>query len=445
MLCSQFAFLLPVSGLNFAPMLKKKTISTLLLSMFFGLSWNAKAQTSQTMQSRIQLMSKETNPEKNVVSLHSIIRDYKLDSVKNAEDIDMLKGQVAISFLKVAEFPKFETYIALISNKFNQTSYLNLATAELLAAKVNMDYAQVLAQRTVELYDAYKDDPLARPDNFPLDDWKRFMRMAAYPYYETYATILHANGDDKTALLFEEKALKDIDMEEATSSSIALYTTLLASQRQEDKAYEILLKMARVGKSNLDMSRQFRNLCINRMGSERASILLDSIQRNISNTYKIEVAKKMMANLEAPNFSLSDLHGNRVTLAGLKGKIVVLDFWATWCNPCIASMPAMEKISKAHPEVVFLFVATREEGNGAAERVRSYIKQHKFPGNVLMDQPLDQHPKVFQVASAYKVDGIPAKMVIDAKGKLRFSTKGYSSDTELINELEAMITIAGAQ
>ncbi|RQO69421.1 hypothetical protein DBR43_15160 [Pedobacter sp. KBW06] len=426
-------------------MKKTKTISTLLLSMLFGLSWTVKAQSSQTMQSRIQSMTKEMNPEKNVISLHNIIREYKLDSLKNAEDIDMLKGQVAISFLKAGAFPKFEAYIGLISNKFNQTSYLNLAVAELLDAKANIAYAQVLAKRTVQLYDSYKDDPSARPGNFPLEDWNRFMRMAAYPYYETYAEILHANGDDKTALLFEEKALKDLNLEDAGTSSVALYTRLLASQGQEDKAYEILLKMTRVGKSNLNMNLQFRSLCVNKMGTERAVIFLDSIQKNISNTYKIEVAKKMITNLEAPGFSLSDLNGKRVTLASLKGKVVVLDFWATWCNPCIASMPAMEKISKAHPEVVFLFVATREEGKAAEQRVKSYIKQHKFPLNVLMDRPSDQHPKVFQVASAYKIDGIPAKIVIDAKGKLRFSTIGYSTDTELINELEAMIAIAGAQ
>jgi thiol-disulfide isomerase/thioredoxin len=445
MLFPQSAFFLLMSGLNFDPMLKKKTISTLLLSMLFGLSWNAEAQTSQPLQSRIQLMAKETDPEKNVLSLHSIIRDYKLDTVKNAEDIDVLKGQVAISFLKAGAFLKFEVYIDLMSNKFNQTSYLNLAARQLLDAKVNLDYAQVLAQRTVELYDSYKDAPSTKPDSFPLKDWTRFMRMAAYPYYETYASILQANGEDKTALFFEEKALKGIDLEDAMPSSITLYTTLLGSQEQEDKAYDILLKIASIGKSNLNMNLQLKKLCVKKMGSDRASVFLDSIQKNINNTYKIEVAKKMIANLEAPDFSLSDLSGKRVTFAGLKGKVVVLDFWATWCAPCIASMPAMEKISKAHPEVVFLYVATRENGKDATKRVASYVKKTKFPVHVLMDTPLKGNPELFQVASAYNIDGIPAKIVIDRKGKLRFSTKGYSSDAELINELEAMIAIAKAQ
>ncbi|SHG57496.1 TlpA family protein disulfide reductase [Pedobacter caeni] len=423
-------------------MQKKKTIITLSIIMLFSLSWYAKAQTKQTMQSRIQSMAKETNPEKNVVSLHSIIRDFKLDTVNNAEDIDVLKGQVAISFLKAGAFLKFEVYLGLMSNKFNQTSYLNLAVGELLEGKINLDYAKVLAQRTVELYDSYKDDPSARPGSFPLEDWTRFMRMAAYPYYETYAEILHANGEDKTALFFEEKALKGIDLEDAMPSSVSLYTALLASQGQEDKAYEILLKMASVGKSSLNMSLQLRKLCVKKMGSDRTSVFLDSIQRNINNTYKVELAKKMMVNLEAPDFSLSDLSGKYVTLAGLKGKVVVLDFWATWCQPCIASMPAMEKISKAHPEVVFLFVATGENGKDAVKRIASYVKKTKFPVHVLMDIPLKGNQKLFQVACAYKVDGIPTKIVIDKKGKLRFSTKGYSSDAELINELEAMIAIA---
>jgi thiol-disulfide isomerase/thioredoxin len=426
-------------------MKKNKSIITLSIIMLFSLSWNAKAQTKQTMQSRIQSMNEETDPEKNVVSMHSIIRDFKLDMVNNSEDIDNLKGLVAISFLKAGAFQKFEVYLGLISNKFNQTSYLNFAACDLFERKINLDYAKVLAQRTVELYDSYKNDPSARPVNFPLEDWTWFMRRAAYPYYETYAEILHEKGEDKTALFFEEKALKGIDLEDAGTSSVSLYTTLLASQGQEDKVYEILLKRASIGKSSLDMNLRLRKLCLKKMGSDRTSVFLDSIQRNINNTYKVKIAKKMMINLKAPDFSLSDLNGKRITLASLKGKVVVLDFWATWCTPCIASMPAMEKISKAHPEVVFLFVATGENGKGAVQRVASYVKKTKFPVHVLMDIPLKGTPELFQVASAYKVDGIPTKIVIDRKGKLRFSTTGYPSDTELINELEAMIAIAKGQ
>ena len=125
--------------------------------------------------------------------------------------------------------------------------------------------------------------------------------------------------------------------------------------------------------------------------------------------------------------------------------MIVLDFWATWCAPCIAAMPAMEQLSKKHPEVVFLFIATQENGTDATQRVKAYVKKNQFPINVLMDQPMLSNPKIYVVANAYKVKGIPAKMVIDQQGKLRFATDGYTTDAELINELEAMITLTQAQ
>jgi len=62
-----------------------------------------------------------------------------------------------------------------------------------------------------------------------------------------------------------------------------------------------------------------------------------------------------------------------------------------------------------------------------------------------MDTPSIQHPNLFAVASAYELEGIPAKAVIDKKGMQRFISTGYLSDAALTNELEAMIAIAEAQ
>ncbi|MDN5285001.1 MAG: hypothetical protein JWR38_1275 [Mucilaginibacter sp.] len=423
-----------------------RTIRTLLVIMIFCVSSTANAQNKVSMVNRLQAMHKEADPEKNVVSMQSIIKDFKLDNLKNAEDIDVLKGELALSYLDVNAFQKFESYISLIKNKFNQTSYLNMAAINLITKGANANYAEEIAKRTVDLYESFKNEPSARPSSFPVEDWNRFMIMSAYPYYETYATALHANGKDKPALIYEKQALKGQDLNDLLQSSIELYTALLQSQGLEDQAYEILLKMAKLGKSSLKMNEQFKRISVKKTGSEAsASILFDSIQRNISKTYKTETAKKMIADVDARDFNLKDLSGKNVSLFDLKGKVVVLDFWATWCVPCIASMPAMEKITKQHPEVVFLFIATQETGADAEMRVRSYVKTHNFPENVLMDFPTPNNPKIFSLAASYKLKGIPAKVVIDPHGKERFLTEGYTSDTELINELEAMIAIAKEQ
>jgi len=422
-----------------------KTIKIGLSTLLFCLSLTTNAQNTNTMQQRIQSMSKEKLPEKNISSMQQIIRDFKLDPIKNAEDIDVLKGQVALSLVKTGRITACYTYINQMKNKFNQTSFLNMATYLLINDK-KWNEASTMAQNTIARYESYKDNPLARPVNFPLEDWNRFMQMAAAPYYEAYAETLHAQGEDKQALLYQEKAIKDRALEELMQSSIELYTILLEADGQLDKAYKILLEMASMGKASITMSNQLKKLTVKKFASEEKAIsFLDSIQANINNKYKTEIAKKMITNVAAPNFCLLDLNGKSISLNDLKGKIVVLDFWATWCAPCIASMPAMKKLSDKHPEVVFLFIATQESDPEAKARVQAYVKKNKFPLNLLLDQADAKNPKLFAVVNSYQAKGIPAKMVIDKHGKLRFSTEGYASDSELINELEAMIAIAKAQ
>src|SRR5690606_41666590 len=78
----------------------------------------------------------------------------------------------------------------------------------------------------------------------------------------------------------------------------------------------------------------------------------------------------------APGFSLKDLDGKEVSLEDLKGKVVVLDFWATWCAPCIKSFPAMQMAVdkyKEDPEVAFLFINTWERQEDPAAAVKQFM------------------------------------------------------------------------
>jgi thiol-disulfide isomerase/thioredoxin len=189
------------------------------------------------------------------------------------------------------------------------------------------------------------------------------------------------------------------------------------------------------------MTEQLQSIYISEKGTDKnLGVYIDSLQKNVQASL-IKDLKPKMLNEIAPAFSLKDINGKPVNLSGYKGKIVILDLWATWCVPCIASFPAMQKEMEKHPDVVFLFIAVEEKGDNALERVKKFMDKNKYPFHVLMDEPISPASGQFKVLSTYKPSGIAAKYFIDREGKLRFRSMGFSTDSELLNEMDAMITI----
>ena len=124
----------------------------------------------------------------------------------------------------------------------------------------------------------------------------------------------------------------------------------------------------------------------------------------------------------APNFILRDLGGQEVTLDQFKGKIVLLDFWATWCGPCRLVMPLLERLQKEYSDTMVQLAINVMEPN---DMVEEYVREQGIHALVLMDQ------EGF-VSLSYGAIGIPTQVLIDKEGIVRFIQEGFSPAVGLI-------------
>jgi len=124
----------------------------------------------------------------------------------------------------------------------------------------------------------------------------------------------------------------------------------------------------------------------------------------------------------APDYTGISLDGDTIDLADLRGRVVVLNVWATWCRPCVAEMPALQRLHEDLGDEGLSVVAVSVDNaalvmGDPGEAVRAFVKEHGITFAVLLD------PET-RIESAYPVAGLPITFVIDREGRIRESVLG---------------------
>lgn len=122
-----------------------------------------------------------------------------------------------------------------------------------------------------------------------------------------------------------------------------------------------------------------------------------------------------MMNFPAPDISLNDLHGKKVNLSDYRQKIVMINNWATWCPPCKAEMPVLEKYFKAHSDQGFILIGI--EAGDLEEDVASFVEEYGISFPILLD-PNNKS------LIAFHNDNLPSSYVIDHKGNVILAWTG---------------------
>jgi peroxiredoxin len=138
------------------------------------------------------------------------------------------------------------------------------------------------------------------------------------------------------------------------------------------------------------------------------------------------------SNSAAPGFTLPSRAGDTVSLDKLKGQVVMLNFWASWCGPCRQEMPLLEQMSKRYSSLGFTLVGVNVDTD--SKDAEAWLAKTPVSFPILFDRES-------KVSKLYSVQAMPSTIFIDRKGNVRAMHRGYKpgDESEYLNQIRALV------
>ncbi|WFD08845.1 TlpA family protein disulfide reductase [Tepidibacter hydrothermalis] len=163
----------------------------------------------------------------------------------------------------------------------------------------------------------------------------------------------------------------------------------------------------------------------NKQNNTKQDVSNNIVKENADKENIDEKSQELAVGKIAPSFTLKNLNGDEVSLSDYEGKIVLINFWATWCTYCDKEMPDLQRLNNENEDLVVLTVNVKE----SKEEVQSYIDKGNYDFPVLLDEN-------GETSITYLVSAFPTSYFVDENGILLGAVQGMMSYDKMNTILE---------
>ncbi len=232
--------------------------------------------------------------------------------------------------------------------------------------------------------------------------------------------LVNTYEKDRNPVTAAETQVKLAEIDKENSNAAYKAASLMATIQENEKAFAWLIEAAKRGFDDRKQAETDPKLVGLRSEARFAEVLenIDQAHDNRIPEYRKATLEEMV-DRPAPPFTVKTLDDRELSLEKLTGKVVILDFWSTWCGPCRRTLPLIRKLHAAMNErPVEIICMNVWERDTARAKVVPYWEENKYPMQVGLAGQED--------ATNYGVTGIPALYVIDPAGRIRWQHRGYT-------------------
>ncbi len=322
------------------------------------------------------------------------------------------------------------------------SSYVQLAFAVIEDEKIFADSGKdARANEALDILgkamtDAENENYIYKPDYMLDTEWKRKIQAEKGVVYEAYGKVyLYKNdyakavenynkakdllGNEASSALYENLTEAYFDLKDFEKALVTAQEAVLASKQTDviEKLYPELYKEAKG--DTADYTKAWEALLIK------------------AKENRIKELKKMMLNQKVKLGEIETLNGIKIDLSLIKGKVIIIQFWSTWCGPCADALTALESLYhlyKGNSNVVIAAVDIWEKSQDPASEVDNYLGEGDFDLPVYLDNS-GKMPQNFGVL------GLPVRYFLDQNGVIQFKEVGFLNEEESIQSASDKIEL----